>query len=142
MYHILRVTLILVFALFFFTACQQATEIQTKMKVYANDIKAIHLEIESLYSQIGKKEEEIQLLKANNQDSEQVSKTEQEINTLRAKLERRLLMVIELDRVRKLPAKVKRGDATQEEIEDCHKYYLTTCPQADETPDSFSFDDS
>ena len=78
---------------------------------------------------------EISRLRGNDKDADQIAELGQKRVELEKQLQHKEGMLVELSRVIDLPVKVVRGEATEEEIQECGTFFKFNCLTLPETTD-------
>ena len=132
MSRIFGIIFTVVFVLFF-TACQNSSlELKDQLAVLEAEEEKRREEKRGLESKSQEKSAQLDLLKENDGDNTyQIAELEWEKHQLEQAINETDAFISGLVRVKELPAKVARGEATKDQIEECTEVFDFNCPPLD-----------
>ena len=131
MSRIFGIIFTVVFVLFF-TACQNSSlELKDQLAVLEAEEEKRKEEKKGLESESHEKSAQLDLLKENGGDNTyQIAELEWEKHKLEQAIDETDTVISEIGRVKELPEKVARGEATKNQIEECEEVFDINCPPA------------
>lgn len=134
MSHIFGMIFTVVFFLFFTAYQSSANEIHDRVEILEIEREKIRGEMKKYLELEQRNLEEISRLTGKDKaEDDQIAELEHRRGELEAQLLYRKGVLTELNRVINLPGKVVRGEATEEEIQECGEFFELNCLTLPET---------